>query len=225
MSKISKMAEADLHTSFGNFRITGFSYEGQPCVALHIGDIAGKNNVLTRIQSSCLFGETFGAVSCDCRWQINHSLVKISEQREGVFIYLFQEGRGVGIVEKIHAYSIEQTKKVDTVEAFRMLGFDRSDKREYDVAAEVIRSFNISSVNLLTNNPEKLEAIKRNGIEAQHTPISMEADDFKKLSQYANVHDLQGLISYLETKRKKLGHEYETNALKEIIAQMKAKGK
>jgi 3,4-dihydroxy 2-butanone 4-phosphate synthase / GTP cyclohydrolase II len=213
-------AEADLSTMFGHFTIRGYSRGDEKSVVLVTGNISDTDNVLVRIQSSCLFGESFHATGCDCAWQVTTSLRRISLESRGMFIYLFQEGRGIGIFEKIKAYHVEQEFGVDTVEAFKKLGLEKSDLRTYDLAAAIIKNENIHSVKLLTNNESKLNTLTERGIPVMREPLEIEESDFKKLTAHMNEEDIRRLINYLGVKRDQLGHKMVTDFAQRLLREL-----
>jgi 3,4-dihydroxy 2-butanone 4-phosphate synthase/GTP cyclohydrolase II len=213
-------AEAGLNTMFGNFTMRGYSRGDEESVVLVHGTIANKQNVLVRIQSSCLFGESFHATGCDCAWQVTTSLRRISQETCGIFIYLFQEGRGIGIFEKIRAYRVEQDYKIDTVQAFKRLGLEKSDLRTYDLAADIIKIEHIGSVRLLTNNESKLNTLIERGIPAQREPLEIEEADFKKLTAHMDESDIRQLINYLKVKRDHLGHKMVMDLAQKFLAEL-----
>ena len=126
------------------------------------GDLQGKEDVLVRLHSECLTGDVFGSKRCDCGEQLHKSLESINNKGEGLLIYLRQEGRGIGIYNKLKAYNL-QDQGHDTVEANHLLGF-KDDLRDFAVAAQIIRDFNIKSIDILTNNPKKIESLEKYGI-------------------------------------------------------------
>lgn len=217
-------AEARLDTMFGHFKMRGYSHGQDKSIALSRGNLVGSYNVLVRIQSSCLFGESFHATDCDCSWQITTALRRISEEGCGLFIYLFQEGRGIGIFEKIKAFHIQQEYNCDTVEAFQRLGIDGLDLRTYTLATEIIKCEGISSVRLLTNNTAKILSLTDQGIPAEREAIEIEEEDFKKLTAHMTEDDIRQLISYLEVKRKKLGHQMIEKFARNFLQQLNASG-
>ncbi len=181
--------KATLPTNFGNFIIYSFS---DHLIALTKGNIKNRQNILTRVQSECLTGEVFTSLRCDCRDQLSNSLKLISSKEKGILIYLKkQEGRGIGLMNKINAYSL-QDKGFDTVEANHQLGFV-PDLRTYENVKHVLNYFNISSISLITNNPEKIKQIKNNGLKIiKRIPLKIGPNQFNK--------------DYLKTKKDKLGH-------------------
>jgi GTP cyclohydrolase II len=156
---------AELPTRFGNFRIVGFwnNRDAKEHVAIVKGDVMNAARVPTRLHSECLTGDVIGSLRCDCRDQLIMALKGIAKAECGVVLYLRQEGRGIGLLNKIRAYSL-QDAGLDTVEANLALGF-RDDERDYAVAAHMLKSLTIRSVELMTNNPKKVGELVRNGIE------------------------------------------------------------
>src|ERR1700691_2169055 len=160
--ELSKVAEADFPTGFGHFRIYGF--EGrtdgivEECVVLKMGDITG-DPPLVRVHSQCLTGDVFHSLRCDCRAQLELALKTIAAEGRGLLIYEHQEGRGIGLMNKLRAYEL-QDKGADTVEANERLGF-ASDLRNYELPGEILRYFGLKSIRLLSNNPEKVAAVEK----------------------------------------------------------------
>ena len=190
---VEKYAEAELPTRYGKFRIIAFvnNRDEKEHVAIINDDVAGHENVLTRIHSECLTGDVFGSLKCDCGEQLDRALETIGEAERGIVLYMRQEGRGIGLAEKIKAYSL-QDEGLDTVEANQHLGFD-DDLRDYTIAARMLELIGVASIKLMTNNPKKVQGLLNEGIEVtRRIPL-------KVLPNPHNVH-------YLETKRKKSGH-------------------
>ncbi len=187
-----KAAEARLPTRFGRFRILGFeNRQGEWVVALVKGNLRGRKAPLVRVHSQCLTGDVFCSVRCDCRAQLELALKRISREGAGVLLYEPQEGRGIGLVNKLRAYEW-QDRGLDTVEANRRLGFP-ADRRSYEVAGEVLRALKLRRVRLLSNNPDKVAALELGGIQVvARVPC-----------QPAPARTNRG---YLRTKREKLGH-------------------
>ena len=190
---VSIAAETKLPTKFGEFRIIIFKNEVDHKEHLMIvkGDVRGKSDVLMRIHSECLTGDVFGSHRCDCGEQLENALRCIEEQGEGIVIYMRQEGRGIGLTNKIKAYTL-QDQGYDTVEANVKLGFP-PDMREYSLAAQMLRELDVKSVKLLTNNPEKKEDLERWGITvSKRVPIVIKANSIN--------------AKYLNTKKEKMRH-------------------
>ncbi len=184
---------ADLPTRFGNFRVVAFwnNRDEKEHLALVHGDIIGATEVLTRLHSECLTGDALGSLRCDCRDQLGAALERISEQPRGLLLYLRQEGRGIGLVNKIRAYSL-QDRGLDTVEANRALGF-RDDERDYAIASHMIHSLGVVSVRLMTNNPKKIEQLTCHGVKvADRVPHVIPPNEHNRF--------------YLETKANRSGH-------------------
>jgi GTP cyclohydrolase II len=195
---IRKVAEADFPTRFGHFRIYGFEgrYGGdlEEAVALEMGDLAGTAPTLVRIHSQCLTGDVFHSLRCDCRAQLELSLAAIAEEGRGLLVYEHQEGRGIGLANKLRAYEL-QDGGADTVEANELLGF-KADHRSYELPVEILRYFGLTSVRLLSNNPDKIAALERGGIQvAERVPCLVEPSVTSEI--------------YLRTKKEKLGHLLE----------------
>jgi GTP cyclohydrolase II len=188
-------AEAPLPTERGLFRAIVFreARGGAEHVAMVLGDLEG-DGVLARLHSECLTSEVLGSLKCDCRAQLDRALDLIARRGRGVLVYLRQEGRGIGLGNKIRAYAL-QAKGLDTYEANRRLGFP-DDLRRYDVAAEILRQLRVQSVDLITNSPAKLEGLERAGILVRRRVA---------LPSPANPHN----IGYLEVKRARTGHLIE----------------
>lgn len=187
------VAMAELPTRFGDFHIIAFenNQDGKEHVAIVKGDVIGAKDVPVRIHSECLTGDALGSLRCDCRDQLETSLLAIGQMERGMVLYLRQEGRGIGLVNKIRAYSL-QDQGLDTVEANHALGF-RDDERDYSVAAHMLMSLKIESVRLITNNPEKIQQLTDYGIKvSDRIPHIMEPNDYNRF--------------YLETKAAKSGH-------------------
>jgi len=197
-SSFKKVAEADFPTRFGRFRILGFEgcYDGEleEAVVLKLGDLSDGPPPLVRIHSQCLTGDVFHSLRCDCRAQLELSLARICEEERGLLIYEHQEGRGIGLLNKLRAYEL-QDQGADTVEANERLGF-QADHRNYELPADILHYFGVRQVRLLSNNPEKIAALERAGIRvAERVPCVVEPTDTTE--------------TYLRTKKEKLGHLLE----------------
>jgi len=190
---VTREVEVVLPTKFGDFKMAAFSdeIEKKEYIAVFKGDLQGKEDVLVRLHSECLTGDVFGSKRCDCGEQLQKSLESINEKGEGLLIYLRQEGRGIGIYNKLKAYNL-QDQGHDTVEANHLLGF-KDDLRDFAVAAQIIKDFEIKSINILTNNPKKIESLEKYGIDVKKR-IDSETEPTTENKKY------------LETKRDKMGH-------------------
>lgn len=187
------VAIAELPTRFGRFQIAAFwnNRDGKEHVAVMSGRPYGQADVPVRIHSECLTGDALGSLRCDCRDQLETSLRAISKRPMGVVLYLRQEGRGIGLLNKIRAYEL-QDRGLDTVEANEALGF-RDDEREYAIAAHMLLSLKIRSIDLMTNNPRKVSELARNGIVVlEREPLLIPPNEHNRF--------------YLETKALKSGH-------------------
>jgi GTP cyclohydrolase II len=201
-AQIQQVASADFPTRWGKFRIYGFRAEFgsdgnrrvEEAVALVMGDIH-SSPPLVRVHSQCLTGDVFHSLRCDCRQQLEMALGMIRDLGAGILIYEQQEGRGIGLMAKLQAYEL-QDAGLDTVEANERLGF-KADERDYITPAEILKTLGAKKVRLLSNNPEKVEALERAGIEvAERVPCEVEA------SPHA--------AEYLKTKKEKMGHLFES---------------
>ena len=192
--KLVKMeAEVKIATKFGNFDFAGYSdkIENKEYIAIIKGDIRNKENVSVRLHSECLTGDVFGSKRCDCQDQLHRALREIEEKGEGLLIYSRQEGRGIGILNKLKAYRL-QDEGYDTVEANHQLGFE-DDLRDYAIAAQIIRDLGVKSVSLKTNNPLKIKGLEQYGVNvASREEIEIEVNAYDK--------------KYLKTKKEKMGH-------------------
>ena len=184
-------AQADIPTRYGALRLHVVTdAQGKEHVAAVAGDVAGQRRVLCRIHSECLTSEIMGSLRCDCREQLEAALTRIG-QEGGVVIYLRQEGRGIGLANKIRAYAL-QNEGVDTVDANRLLGLP-DDLRSYEIAGEILRELGVESVRMMTNNPLKIEGLSSSGVPVEgHEPL---------------LCDVHGLAhGYLKVKRDRMGH-------------------
>jgi len=189
------VASSKLPTPFGEFMLHGFedSETGQEHVAITLGDVSHAQPALCRVHSECLTGDALFSMRCDCGSQLQTALSKISENGTGIILYLRQEGRGIGLINKVRAYAL-QDQGADTVEANERLGFD-ADLRDYSICKGMFAHFQISKVKLMTNNPVKVTALTKLGIEIVDR-LSIEAGH--------NDHNAK----YLATKAGKLGHMF-----------------
>jgi 3,4-dihydroxy 2-butanone 4-phosphate synthase/GTP cyclohydrolase II len=190
---VKKVVETNFPTKYGNFRL--YVYEttigNENHLALVKGDVAGKKDVLVRVHSSCLTGDVFGSLRCDCGEQVQTALRRIEREGLGVFLYMNQEGRGIGLTNKLRAYAL-QDSGLDTVEANERLGF-KADLRDYGIGAQILADLGLTSIKLLTNNPKKIIALSGYGLVIEDQ-ISIEV----KPNKYNR--------KYLKAKRDKLGH-------------------
>ncbi len=186
------VARAKLPTRFGSFAIVGVEgRKREEAVAVIRGRVASGKAPLVRIHSQCLTGDVFASERCDCRAQLEYSLRKIAQEDAGVLLYLPQEGRGIGLLNKLRAYEL-QDGGLDTVEANRKLGFE-ADSRDYDFAAAALKALGVRSVRLLSNNPEKVRQLEQGGVRvAKRVPCR------PRTSKHSRA--------YLQTKKDKLGH-------------------
>ncbi|MCA9535875.1 MAG: GTP cyclohydrolase II [Myxococcales bacterium] len=191
--RLERFAEAQLPTEYGELRCVVFADTdtGLEHVALYTGDIAASEGLLTRVHSECLTGEVFHSLKCDCREQLDLAMRRVGEAGQGLVLYMRQEGRGIGLGNKIRAYA-KQDEGYDTVDANRVLGFD-DDLRRYDIAAAMLAELKVRSVRLMTNNPEKVS-----GLEAEGVVVTERVDHMVA----AHEHNRE----YLETKRTRMGH-------------------
>ena len=210
LERVRKVADADFPTRWGHFRILGFEGDivsPEPCkegtvappkriegaVALVMGDIDSAPPIV-RIHSQCLTGDVFHSLRCDCRQQLELALATITEAGSGILLYEQQEGRGIGLMAKLKAYELQE-QGLDTVEANLQLGY-KADCREFEMPAEILKQLGVKSVRLITNNPEKVEALESAGI-AVVERISAEVEPEETFERY------------LKVKRDKMGHIFD----------------
>ena len=194
VSRLEKVAEANFPSEFGQFRIYGFRSGSDEAVVLKMGEVETGGPVLVRIHSQCLTGDVFHSLRCDCRAQLELALKMIAEEGRGMLVYEAKEGRGIGLLNKLRAYEL-QDAGADTVEANQQLGFE-ADLRNYELPAEVLRYFGLTEVRLLSNNPEKINALEMAGVRVtERIPCVVE--------------HVESRIEYLRTKKEKMGHLLE----------------
>ena len=192
-AKVERVVEIKMPTRYGDFKMYGFinKLNGEHHVALVKGDITSNNSVLIRVHSECLTGDALGSKRCDCGEQYDAAMKRIAEEGTGILLYMRQEGRVIGLINKLRAYAL-QDKGYDTVEANEILGFP-SDMRSYDVAAAILKDLGAFKVNLMTNNPRKIDGLESHGIEiVSRVPIAMNHNEKNEF--------------YLRTKKEKMGH-------------------
>ncbi len=190
---VERYSEADVPTEYGLLRLVVYREHesGAEHVAVLKGEVRGLLDVHVRVHSECLTGEVLHSLKCDCREQLDHALRHIADEECGAVVYLRQEGRGIGLGNKIKAYALQQ-KGVDTVDANRLLGFD-DDLRRYHVASDILRDLGVGSVVLMTNNPTKVDALREDGIVVSaRLPVRVEPNEHNR--------------DYLLTKRARMGH-------------------
>lgn len=200
MDRLETLAKAPLPTRFGVFQLHVFRWDDPTAhpglsnehLALVMGDVRGAHGVAVRVHSECLTSEVFGSLKCDCRQQLDQAQAEVARRGLGVVLYLRQEGRGIGLANKIRAYALQELG-ADTIEANRLLHLP-VDARQYDVAAAMIRALGIESVELLTNNPAKLESLRHLGITVdRRVPVLATATPYS--------------AGYLDVKRRQMRHE------------------
>ncbi|MDX2034403.1 MAG: GTP cyclohydrolase II [Blastocatellia bacterium] len=193
-------AEAKLPTEFGPFRIIGIrsTTSEEEFVALVKGEISSETPALVRIHSQCLTGDVFHSLKCDCGPQLQRAMEMVQEEGRGIILYQHQEGRGIGIINKIRAYAL-QDEGADTIEANLRLGFD-IDHRKYDQCAEIIKLLGARRIRLMSNNPDKVRALRDAGLEVvERVPIEVKTE--------------LPALKYLTTKKEKMGHLLQLNGI------------
>ncbi len=188
-----RQVAARIPTRYGTFQLMLFTttHDDKEHMALIMGDVKDKENVIVRVHSECFTGDVLGSLRCDCGEQLDRAMQMVAQARQGVILYLRQEGRGIGLLDKLRAYNL-QDEGLDTVEANLRLGH-QPDERDYSVAALMLKDLGVRSVNLITNNPNKISELRRLGVEVhQRTPIEVPP-------RPENLH-------YLRTKARRMDH-------------------
>jgi 3,4-dihydroxy 2-butanone 4-phosphate synthase / GTP cyclohydrolase II len=189
---VNRLATAKLPTEWGDFRLIVYGSDIEPHnhAALVKGDVEGKENVLVRVHSECFTGDVLGSLRCDCRSQLHLAMEKIEEEGEGVLLYMRQEGRGIGLVNKIRAYELQE-QGMDTVEANTCLGF-QPDERDYGLGAQILADLGLSTIRVMTNNPKKLIGLGSFGLKiVERVPLEVPPHEIN--------------LQYLKTKKDKMG--------------------
>ncbi len=200
-------AIAELPSRFGQFQVVAFwnNRDGKEHAAFVHGDVLSSENVPVRLHSECLTGDAIGSLRCDCRDQLEAALTALGKREKGILLYLRQEGRGIGLLNKIRAYGL-QDHGLDTVEANIALGF-RDDERDYSVAAHMILSLRVKSIGLMTNNPKKISGLEKLGVKVtDRIPLVMQPNQYNRF--------------YLETKKEKSGHLMDSLGKERLAEQL-----
>lgn len=190
---VDRVTVTKMLTKYGEFTAYGYvnKLNGEHHIALVKGDIGDGKDVLCRVHSECLTGDTFGSLRCDCGQQFAAAMTQIEKEGRGILLYMRQEGRGIGLINKLKAYELQE-KGMDTLEANLALGF-KGDEREYYIGAQILRDLGVKDLNLLTNNPDKVYQLEEFGMEiSKRVPIQMDATEYD--------------LYYLKTKQFKMGH-------------------
>lgn len=200
LPSLEPLADAPLPTRYGSFQLQVYRWQDPGAhpglsnehLALTMGELRGRRNVPVRVHSECLTSEVLGSLKCDCKEQLDRAQAEIARRGVGVLLYLRQEGRGIGLANKVRAYAL-QAAGADTIEANELLHLP-VDARQYDVAAAILRHLGVGSIELMTNNPEKMESLRALGVSVERRiPVLVEANAFSR--------------GYLEVKRERMRHD------------------
>ncbi len=205
-TSVTRYSAADVPTEYGHFQIVVYRETGRPDLVEHVaivrGDPRGAEGLHVRVHSECLTGEVLHSLKCDCREQLDYGLRHIGDEERGVVLYLRQEGRGIGLGNKIRAYALQQ-RGVDTVDANTQLGFGE-DERRYDIAADMLEDLGVRSIVLLTNNPAKVDGLREHGVEVKdRLPVHIPPNPHSR--------------DYLLTKRARMGHLLSASVLDDVL--------